>query len=230
MFFYVMSTEVGKSTQKRSPDLTSIYIIKGTRDKLRELKKELGFRSYDALLNHVALEIKAMGAVPPADYDLIFSKLETRPAIITGPSGSGKTSTVKELLSKWPGNVFALDTTGQDYHDLEQVDLGKFFGLKWGREGQRVRFCPNPNLEISRAEAATVFSDLNFVKNSGDLKDWVLLVDEAHRYSQDANLRALLIEARKFTRKFLLVSTDWRVYEGIARVFKPKPWGPPSAP
>ena len=102
--------------------------------------------------------------------------------------------------------------------------------MKGGREGQRVRFCPNPNLEISRAEAATVFSHLNFVKNSVDLKDWVLLVDEAHRYPQEANLRALLIEVRKFTRKFLLVSTDWRVYEGIARVFKPKPWGPPSAP
>jgi hypothetical protein len=64
-----MSTEVleivGK--RKRNSDLTSIYIIKQTRDKLKELKKELGFRSYDALLNHVALEIRAMGAIPPAD-------------------------------------------------------------------------------------------------------------------------------------------------------------------
>ncbi len=220
-----MSTEVPeKKAQKRNPDLTSIYIIKGTRDKLRLLKKELGFRSYDALLNHVALEIRAIGAIPPASFELVFGKLETRPAIITGPSGSGKTSTMRELLSKWEGNVFALDTTGVDYPDLEQVDLGRFFGTKWGREGQRIRFCPNSNLEISKAEAATVFAHLNFVKSSGDLKSWVLLVDEAHRYSQDANLRALLIEARKWTRKFLLVSTDWRVYEGIAKVFKPKPF------
>src|SRR5580704_15198110 len=122
--------------KKRSPDLTSIYIIKGTRDKLRDLKKELGFRSYDALLNHVALEIKAMGAVPPADYDLVFTQLGTRPAIITGSSGSGKSSTVRELLAKWPGNVFAVDVAGVDYPELEPVDLGKFFGTKWGRDGQ----------------------------------------------------------------------------------------------
>jgi len=63
-------------------------------------------------------------------------------------------------------------------------------------------------VEISRAEAATVFSHLNFVKNLGELKAWVIAVDDAHRYSSDANLRALLIEARKFTRKVLLVTTD----------------------
>src|SRR5258708_5059146 len=105
---------------KRNPDLTSIFVIKGTRDKLRELKKELGFRSYDSLLNHTALEIRAMGAVPASDYDQIFNRLETRPAIITGPSGSGKTSTVKDLLSKWPRNVFVLDVGGVDYPELQQ--------------------------------------------------------------------------------------------------------------
>ncbi len=217
-----MSAVVTK--QKRNPDLTSIYIIKGTRDKLKDLKKELGFRSYDALLNHVALEIKAMGAVPPADFDIIFGREGTRPAIITGKSGEGKTTTVRELLEKWQGNAFVLDTTGVDYPDFKQVDLGEFFGTKWGREGLRLRFVPNQNLEISKAEAAIVFSHLNFIKNSGELKKWVIVVDEAHRYAADANLRALLIEARKFTRKMLLVTTDWRVYEGIARVFKPKPW------
>jgi hypothetical protein len=79
-------------------------------------------------------------------------------------------------------------------------------------------------LEVGRAEAATVFSHLNFVKNSGELKAWLIAIDEAHRYSSDANLRALLIEARKFTRKVLLITTDWRVYEGICRVYKPVPW------
>jgi hypothetical protein len=114
------------------------------------------------------------------------------------------------------------DVAGVDYPELEPVDLGKFFGTKWGRDGQRIRLGPNSNVEISRAEAATVFSHLNFIKNSGDLKNWVLVIDEAHRFSSDANLRALLIEARKFVGKMLIVTTDWRVYEGIAKVFKPK--------
>jgi hypothetical protein len=129
-------------------------------------------------------------------------------------------------LMSWsrPGNVFVLDVGGVDYPELEDIDLGKFFALKWFKENQRVRFVPNSNVEISKAEAATVFSHLNFIKNSGNLKNWVIVVKDAHRFSSDANLRALLIEARKFVRKMLIVTTDWRVYEGIARVFKPRPW------
>jgi hypothetical protein len=33
-----------------------------------------------------------------------------------------------------------------------------------------------------------------------------------------------LIEGRKFARKVILITTDWRTYEGIAKVFKPRPW------
>jgi hypothetical protein len=36
--------------------------------------------------------------------------------------------------------------------------------------------------------------------------------------------KGLLIVARKFTRKLILVTTDWRLYEGTARVFRPHPW------
>jgi hypothetical protein len=218
--------------RRRNELYTSVVLARETRDKLKLLKRTLGFRAYDPLLNYMALEVSKGSLIPPASYEQVFDRLGTRPCIITGESGSGKSTLVRGLLSEWDGDVFALDTTGQDYPDLRRVDLGGFFGLKWGRAGQRVRFVPNANVEISRAEAATVFSHLNFVKNSGELKTWVIAIDEAHRYSSDANLRALLIEARKFTRKVLLVTTDWRVYEGICPSFKPPPWeaGAPEAP
>jgi hypothetical protein len=35
---------------------------------------------------------------------------------------------------------------------------------------------------------------------------------------------------RKFLRKLLLVCVDWRVYQGIAKVFKPPPWEQASSP
>jgi hypothetical protein len=211
---------------------TTIQLPYATRDELRALKKELGFRRYDALLHYMALEVSKGSLIPPASYGQVFEKLGSRPCIITGESGSGKSTLVRALLSQWDGNVFALDTTGQDYPDLRRVDLGGFFGLKWGRAGQRVRFVPNTNVEISRAEAATVFSHLNFIKNTGMLRTWVIAIDESHRYSSDANLRALLIEARKFTRKVLLITTDWRVYAGICPSFRPPPWeqAPSAAP
>ena len=36
--------------------------------------------------------------------------------------------------------------------------------------------------------------------------------------------KGLFIEAKKFTRKLILVTTDWRLYEGTARVFRLHPW------
>lgn len=199
------------------------------------MKKELGFRQYTELLSYMVLESTKGGAIPPADFERVFK--DNRPVIITGESGSGKTTTVREMLKRWDGSVFVLDVTGEkknEYPEYRKLDLGRFFALEWERGIQKVRFIPNSNVQISQAEAATIFSHLNFVKNSGVLQSWVLVIEEGHRFKDDANLRALLIEARKFVRKLILVTTDWKVYEGITKVFKPKPWeasseGAPSA-
>lgn len=205
------------------PGYTTFRVEKSLRDRLKALKKELGFRTYDALFNYTILEITREGAIPPASYDQVFEKLGSRPCLITGQSGAGKTTCVKSLLSEFTGNVFVLDVSGE-YNEFKDVDLGEFFSVKWEREGLRIRFVPNPNVEISRAEAATIFSHLNFVKNSGALKNWCLVIEEGHRFGTDPNLRALLIEARKFVRKLILVTTDWRQFGDIAKAFKPQPW------
>ena len=202
-----------------SPDSprTTVRVRKDVRSKLWALKQKYGFRTYDSLLNFAAEVLAREDSFPPATHELVFR--DSRPAIVTGASGAGKTTAVKDLLSHYEGSVFMIDVAGE-YADLKSVDLGKFFAVDWGHRG-RMRFLPNPNVEISRAEAATIFSHLNFVKNSGSLKDWCLVVEEGHRFGQDPNLRALLIEARKFVRKLILVTTDWRLYEGIAQVYRP---------
>jgi hypothetical protein len=56
---------------------------------------------------------------------------------------------VKELLAGWTGNVFLLDVR-DEYKDFAEVDLGKFFSLKWECENQRIRFVPNPNKEATK--------------------------------------------------------------------------------
>jgi GTPase SAR1 family protein len=169
----------------------------------------------------MALEVTREGAVPPASYDRIFK--DNRPVVLTGQSGVGKTTTMKELLSEWTGNVFILDVR-DEYQEFREIDLGRFFSLKWERENQRIRFVPNANKEASQGEASAIFSHLIFVMGTRALKSWVIVTEEAHRFGQDLNLRTLLIEARKFTRKLLIVTTDWRGYADIAQVYKPKPW------
>jgi hypothetical protein len=202
-----------------------LYIQKDTREKLWLLKKKTGYLTFDNLIRHLALDALKEELIMFASYSNVFST--TRPVIITGKSGEGKTTTAKTLLNELmrtdpEANIFVLDVSNE-YSEFEKVDLGKFFSIKWERTGQRLRFVPNSNIQISQAEAATIFAHLNFIKNSGDLAGWVIVIEEGHRFSSDANLRALLIEARKFTRKLILITTDWKVYEGIAQTYKPRP-------
>ncbi|MGD0318941.1 MAG: hypothetical protein ABSB56_04535 [Nitrososphaerales archaeon] len=200
---------------------TSLKLMAEVRDKLRLLKKELGFANYNALLNYMALELTKGEAIPPASYAQVFR--DNRPVVLTGQSGAGKTTTVKELLKGWKGNVFLIDVR-DEYRELSQIDLGKFFSLRWERQNQRIRFVPSPNREASRGEGTAIFAHLIFVMGSGALKDWAVIIEEGHRFEGDANLRGLLIEARKFVRKVIVVTTDWRVYGDVARIFKPAPW------
>ncbi len=202
---------------------TTIRVTKDARLKLQALKKELGFRNLSALFNYTILELTKEGLIPPAEYSVIFEKMGTKPIIVTGESGAGKTTTVRELLSKWNGPAFVLDVTNE-YQDLRRVDLGEIFSLDWARGTRRIRFVSNSNVEASKGEASAIFGHLNYLKSAGALRNWTLIIEEGHRFSQDANLRALLIEGRKFARKVILVTTDWRIYEGIARVFKPGLW------
>ncbi|MDG6927123.1 MAG: DUF87 domain-containing protein [Nitrososphaerota archaeon] len=197
--------------------------------RLRQLKYKLGTKSLDGVLSFLINTIEREGAIPVATYNTAFVQPGTRPVIITGESGAGKTTAVKALLNEYMkrnpgGNVFVLDISGE-YADFAQIDLGQFFGYDWGgAKGQRIRFIPNTNVDISKSEAATIFSHLNFIKNSGALKDWVFVVEEGHRFANDINLRTLLIEARKFVSKLIVVTTDWKVYDGITLILKPESW------
>ena len=175
------------------------------------------------------LELTREGPIPPAEYRVIFERLGTRPVIITGESGAGKTTAVRAFLKEWVGPAFILDVTNE-YPEFKRVDLGAVFGMDWEKARERrVRFVSNPNVEASRGEASAIFGHLNYLKSTGALKEWVIVIEEGHRFGQDANLRSLLIEGRKSCRKVMLITTDWSDFKGIAKTFKPKPWeNPPS--
>lgn len=65
-----------------------------------------------------------------------------------------------------------------EYNDLKRVDLGKFFNINWSKSDVKYRFVPHPNVTISKAEANTIFSHLNLIKQNGSLKDWFIIIEE----------------------------------------------------
>jgi hypothetical protein len=204
---------------------TTLSLAPETREKLKFLKKELGFATYNALFSYAVLELTREGLIPPISYEAVFDRLGTRPVIVTGESGAGKTTAVRKLLEQWNGSTFVLDVT-KEYPDFREVDFGGVFSTTlWQREGQRVRYVTNQeSIEAARGEASSIFGHVNYLKNAGKLRDWVIVVEEGHRFSTDPNLRALLIEGRKFCRKVILITTDYREFIGIAKTFKPLPW------
>ena len=203
-------------------------VIKARRDlknELKRFKRELGFKTYQALLKYLLLYAQEKKLLAPATYRNIIVRTETRPCIVTGPSGSGKTTAIQKILQQLPDayTLFILDVSDEYSAYAEKIGLGEFFNINWNKN-QHLRFVPNPNIQICKAQASTIFSHLNFLKSSGQLKNAIIIIEEAHRFHDDQNLRALLIEARKFLRKLILITTDWQNWEGIAPVFRPPPW------
>jgi replication-associated recombination protein RarA len=190
------------------------------KDELKELKAAMHFKTIQELLHYLTMFAKEKNLTALATYENVMTKTETRPVILTGSSGAGKTTTMKAVLKDIVDYTVLIIDVSNEYSDVEKVGLGEFFSLKYNKNKQ-VRFVPNGNVEISKAEAAAIFAHLNFLKTGGELKNLVLVVEEAHRFRNDINLRSLVIEARKFIRKLVLVTTDWRDYEGIAPAFRP---------
>jgi len=214
--------------------LKNAYVVlklaRELKDELKTFKKELGFKTMQELVRYLVLFAKEKKILAIASYKNVFIRTGNRPVIITGPSGSGKTTAIQNLLAELErinpttrnAKVFILDVSNE-YEGVDKIDLGQFFSLNFSKPFA-VRFVPDARLELSKAQAAMVFGHLNFLKTSGQLKEAIIIVEEAHRFSDDHNLRALLIEARKFIAKLILVTTDWQVYQDIAPVFRPEPW------
>jgi hypothetical protein len=210
----------------------NISLDRPVRDKLRVLKRQTNFKSFNSLINYM-VEINR-NALPIASFELIFK--DARPIVLVGETGSGKTYFVQHEImgreiggsgidSHLPGfsNCFLIDSANE-YEGVERIDFGDIFSLKWeAAHDRRIRFVPDSNSMLANAQVQNIFLYLNTLKNQGSLKSWTIIVEEGHRYADDRNLHNLLMEARKSTRKLIVVATDPTGFQGTPTL-KPKPW------
>lgn len=198
---------------------------------LGRLESETGIKSHNSALTFLIENAKRESMILPASSKLIFTG--DQPYCLCGPAGSGKSLWLKQHLADFPGPLFMVDLA-HEYTGLHRIDIGGFFDLKWSRADAltRLKFDPNPNLDVSKGELHTIFGHLNMLKMedhvankipSGALSRWTIIVEEAHRLRQDSAFTNFLAEARKFTRKILIIASSPVYYGGICQLVKPPP-------
>jgi hypothetical protein len=156
------------------------------------------------------------------------------PIAVVGPSGCGKTLFIKlQVLPFAPGPVIVVDVP-HEYDKLRKVTLSDLIGLKWGKcdKSTRIRFCPNPNPELSKVELDMLFAFLNTTKQehfkpgvfpSGNLSAWTVVLEESHRLRHSENATNFVLESRKYVRKLVSVTSDASMYASVCRLVKPPP-------
>ena len=182
--------------------------------KLVKLRGELGYPTFGALINALALEHDG-GGVEKAALPLVMA--DSRPFVVTGPSGCGKTTFAQQVLTAWSGPALVLDASNEypelpsikDSRDLDLNTAGKF------------RIVGSPNVDYAQLEASYLFRDLQVRRSDSALSRWLIIVEEAHRFANDAGLKALLLEGRKSIGKLLVLSADPMPWAQVAPVVRP---------
>jgi hypothetical protein len=105
-----------------------------------------------------------------------------------------------------------------EYSSLARINLGEFFALDFKEEKRKLRLLPSSNVDVSKSEADSIFRHLIMFQKQ--LSNWVIVVEEGHRFAESPFLKSLMAEARKHMRKMILVSHQVEPYKGLGVVLK----------
>lgn len=169
--------------------------------------------------------------IPEATLESLYE--DDRPVQISGGMGSGKSLHMQQTLPLINAPVFIIDLANE-YKRAKRLGLEGFFSIKWGRadEHTRLKFVPTNNSQVAASELQNIFSHLNTVKTtkyqpgkvpSGVLSKWVFIIEESHRVAKEAAFLNFLYEARKFTRKIILVASDPNLFGSTCKLLRPPP-------
>jgi dephospho-CoA kinase len=181
---------------------------------MKSLKQSYNFRSYDALISFLLISL-ASNDYPIATPEVVMES--SVPIILTGIPGSGKTTFLRNLTTSLDGPVFVFDVH-DEYSNLAKINLGEFFSIDFKIEKRKLRLVPSSNVDVSKSEADSIFRHLIMFQKQ--LSNWVIVVEEGHRFTDTPFLKSLLAEARKHMRKMILVSHQVEPYNGLSIILK----------
>jgi len=183
-------------------------------EKLLELKRAMNIKSIDGVVGYLVSEI--MSEFKQATVEEVMK--DTVPVILTGIPNAGKTFFLREKLlpslnSEDP--VLAVDVH-DEYPGLARINQGDFYALDFKAERRKHRFIPNPDVGVSKSEVAGLVAHL--VRNQKFLAQWTIIVEEGHRFEKLKVLKDFMAEARKHTRKLIVVSHQTEPFKGLGRI------------
>lgn len=224
----------------KSKDATTFEIDKKTLRVLSETCQELGLKTNAATLRYALLILRREGLIPLAVPKTVFR--DNIPVILTGEPGSGKSTLVKMLLMAIQAPAIIIDVNGEysdttlpngsEFKGFRKMDARDYRLVDYSKPG-RYRFTVDADPAYSKMDVVNIFQDLNRRKYqgfdpseipSGPFADWIIVIEEGHRFVDDPQVNAFIIEARKLVRKLIIVDTDWKPLEGKGKIMKPPPF------
>jgi len=208
---------MSQKQEKNNKKITHMRISRQNYGELGKLKERLNIRSRDAVLSVILSEyLNRTEGFPEATPELVMK--DAVPIILTGVPASGKTTFLREeLIPKINSAVFVLDVHNE-YPNLDPIQLGEFFSLKFKRVNKKLRLVPSTNVDVSKSEGDSIFRHLIMFQK--ELKNWTVIIEEGHRFADSPFLKSLIAEARKHLRKIIVVSHQVEPYLGLGLILK----------
>lgn len=205
-------------SENEKREITMLRVTKINRNKLRKLKHTLNLPTYDSVISHIIA--KELEEHPVVSYEAVMA--DTIPIILTGLPGSGKTHFLKNIfIPKLPHNIALLLIDIHNEYDnpaLQHINLGDFFSINFNNDISCYRLIPSSNVDVSRSEIDSVFRHLIMFQK--ELKNWIIMLEEAHRFQESPFVKSFMAESRKNTRKVIVVSQQVEHFKGLGRIVK----------
>jgi len=183
--------------------------------RMKDLKKKFNIKSYDALISFFVHMVEGEEHPSPT-FEAVMK--DSVPVILTGIPGIGKTTFLRDIVvPDLESPVFIIDPHNE-YPSLKQISLGDFFSLDFENERRKLRLVTHSNVDVSKSEADGIFR--HFIMFQRSLSRWTVIVEEGHRFQESPFLKSFMAEARKHTRKVIVVSHQVDSFKGLGLIYE----------
>ena len=144
---------------------------------------------------------------------------ETTPVVIVGLPNHGKTHFIRNKLIPALSNkhdrvsVLVIDR-GNEYDSLENVGKS-VHAIDWKKPNQRLRIVPSDDPEVAKTEVDLTIRNLVTHAYAGNMKNWILIIEECQLYQDLGSLRDFVYRSRRFLRKLILVTPKLDAFPGL---------------